>query len=151
MSQRMRVFGVVGLLGALVCCGLMAPCGDTAAADDKPAEKAKNAELSVFMRKKLEASNKILEGLCTEDMSLVQEGASALRELSTAEKFRVSNDVMYRQFSTEFQSLTQELIKAAESGNQDRVALKWMDATMSCMDCHRFVRGMRVAETTGSK
>ena len=113
----------------------------------KPAEAAKNTELSAFMRKKLEASGKILEGLCTEDMELVRAGASSLQELSSAEKFRVSNDVMYRQFSSEFQSLTKELIKAAESGNQDRVALKWMDTTMSCMDCHRFVRGMRVADT----
>lgn len=112
----------------------------------KPVEAAKNTELSAFMRKKLEASGKILEGLCTEDMELVRTGAASLQELSSAEKFRVSNDVMYRQFSSEFQSLTKELIKAAESGNQDRVALKWMDTTMSCMDCHRFVRGMRVAE-----
>jgi hypothetical protein len=110
-----------------------------------PAARASDVELSTFMRKKLEAANKIMEGLCVEDMGLVKEGANALNELSTAERWRVSNDVMYRQFSTEFQSLTRELVKAADAGNPDRVALKWMDATLSCLDCHRFVRGMRVA------
>lgn len=113
-------------------------------ADDQPGEP--KIPLSTFMRKKLDASGKILEGLCTDDMELVQKGAEQLKEVSKAERFRVSNDVMYRQFNKEFESLADELIKAAESKNADRVALKWMDTTMSCMDCHRFVRGMRIAD-----
>ena len=117
--------------------------------DDKqpaaPEKAASNIELSTFMRKKLDAANKIMEGLCVDDMGLVREGANSLNEISTAEKWRVSNDVMYRQFSADFRSLTNELVKAAESDNPDRVALKWMDTTLSCLDCHRFVRGMRVA------
>ncbi len=155
MSRNLRNAGyaMAALLGVMsLTLVLTRPNAMVQAQDEvRPVEKSRDIELSVFMRKKLEASNKILEGLCTEDMALVKEGANALRELSAAEKFRVSNDVMYRQFSTEFQSLTQELIKAAESGNQDRVALKWMDATMSCMDCHRFVRGLRVAEVPGDQ
>jgi hypothetical protein len=123
--------------------GLM---GDDKPAPTAPQKSASDVELSAFMRKKLDAANKIMEGLCTDDMGLVREGANSLNELSTAEKWRVSNDVMYRQFSTDFQSLTKELVKAAESDNPDRVALKWMDTTLSCLDCHRFVRGMRVAE-----
>jgi hypothetical protein len=124
-----------------------APKEPAAKGTEKPAAPA-DVELSEFMRKKLDASNKILEGLCTEDMALVKEGASALNEISNAERWRVSNDPLYRQFSADFRSLTQELTKAAEGGNEDRVALKWMDTTMSCLDCHRFVRGMRVV---GSK
>jgi hypothetical protein len=101
--------------------------------------------LKEFMRKKLAASNQILEGLCTEDLALVKAGALQMQEMSNAERWRVSNDVMYRQFSADFREITQGLADAAEAGNADRVALKWMDATMSCLDCHRFVRGMRVA------
>lgn len=114
---------------------------------DDPAKKAKDADLRTFMRQKLVASNQVLEGLCTDDMELVKAGARTLSEMSSAERWRVSNDPLYRQFSADFQEITQQLVKAAEANNPDRVAMKWMDATISCIDCHRFVRGIHVAET----
>ena len=107
---------------------------------------ARNTELRVFMRKKLAASNKILEGLTTDDFELVKAGANELNQISTAERWFVTTDPVYRQFSGEFREITQQVIKAAEAGNADRVAMKWMDATISCLDCHRFVRGMHVAQ-----
>lgn len=112
----------------------------------KPNPEAVNeTELRNFMRKKLAASNEILEGLTTDDLDLVESGARKLHELSSAERWRVSNDPIYRQFSGDFREITQQLIKASEEGNADRAAMKWMDATISCLDCHRFVRGMHVA------
>lgn len=116
----------------------------TARADDEPKATAKAAspkqELRDFMHKKLEASNKILEGLVMEDTDLIQEGAAVLSEMSAAEKWRVSNDAMYQQFSKEFQRTAAKLVEAAKEKNLDRAALRWMDTTMSCIECHRFVR-----------
>ena len=117
-------------------------------APSKPVLPPKDRELQAFMRKKLEASNQILEGLCTEDLELVKAGAEKLQQMSDAERWRVSNDVMYKQFSNEFRSITRQLVKAAEEDNVDRATLKWLDATVSCLDCHRFVRGMRIVDST---
>lgn len=125
------------LLGGLTA-GLS--IGQTAKAPDA------KAELQEFMRRKLSASTEILEGFCVDDMQLVIKGAKQLRAMSEAEAWRVSNDVMYKQFSNEFRQITSDLIKAAEEKNPDRAMLKWVDATVSCLDCHRFVRGMRVAK-----
>lgn len=117
-----------------------------------PAEKStappsrRNVELRAFMRKKLEASAQVLEGLTTDDLELVKSGAVQLHEMSAAERWFVSADPVYRQFSGEFRTITQQLVEAAEAGNADRAAMKWMDATMSCLDCHRFVRGMHIAQ-----
>lgn len=108
----------------------------------------KDRDLQAFMRKKLAASSEILEGLCTEDLNLVAQGARKLHEMSEAERWHVSNDVMYKQFSNEYRQITQDLIKAAEEDKFDRATLKWLDATVSCLDCHRFVRGIRIVETT---
>lgn len=105
----------------------------------------KEDQLREFMRKKLEACNQVLEGLVTEDGKMVATGASTLNEMSNAEKWRVSNDLVYRQFSEEFQRSTKKLRAAAEKENFDDVALKWIDTTMSCVECHKWVRGMRVA------
>ncbi len=114
--------------------------------DDEPNDREAAIELSEFMRRKLDASSQILEGLCTEDDALIRQGTATLQELGAAEKWRVSTDPMYRQFSSDFQEIVQQLTTAAEEENYDRVALKWMDATMCCIDCHRFTRGMLIAE-----
>ncbi len=110
--------------------------------DAQVAAKAKvpKQELRDFMHKKLEASNKILEGLVLEDTDLIKQGATVLSEMSAAEKWRVSNDAMYQQFSQEFQRTAAKLVEAAKEKNLDRAALRWMDTTMSCIECHRFVR-----------
>ncbi len=114
---------------------------DVAATDDEPTEK----DLNHFMRLKLEASSQILEGLAVEDFALIKEGASRLHKMSTEEKWRVTNDAMYRNFSGDFQRITQELVTASEKENLDRAALKWMDATMSCIECHRYTRSITIA------
>lgn len=111
---------------------------------DAAADKEQK-DLSHFMRAKLEASGKVLEGLAVEDFALIKEGAKKLNEISTAEKWRVSNDALYRNFSDDFQRVTKDLMTAAEEENLDRAALKWMDATMSCIECHRYARGVMIA------
>jgi len=149
-SSWTRMLGVLGL--ALIAATLLwcqPSQGQPAGAKGAPKDEApavKDRRLQAFMRKKLAASTMVLEGLCTEDLQLVAEGAKRLHEMSDAEAWHVSNDVMYKQFSNEFRQITKELIKAAEEDKADRATLKWLDATVSCLDCHRFVRGMRIVE-----
>ena len=150
LTARPGRWSLAVLTGATTVTLWVLSVGGTADDKPKPAARADDAplaatELQAFMRKKLEASNQILEGLTTDDLGMVKDGARQLNELSRAERWRVSNDPIYRQFSGDFRETTQQLIKAAEEGNADRAAMKWMDATISCLDCHRFVRGMHVA------
>jgi len=106
--------------------------------------------LGEFMRVKLAFSNRVLEGLCTEDSKMVAEAAAGLNRMSVAERWRVSTDPMYRQFSREFTRTTQQLQDAAKEKNMDRAALKWVSATMSCIECHNYVRGIRIAGESGT-
>lgn len=119
-------------------------------AEEEAKAKAPKQELSDFMHQKLDASNKILEGLVTEDTDLVREGAEVLTQMSTAEKWQISHNVMYLQFSKEFQRNAEKLVDAAKEKNLDRAALRWMDTTMSCIECHRFVRNELVVQGTPS-
>ena len=150
----------VALYGGL-CAGalMLAWRSNAGGADDQPepakeqppAQGREDLPLRDYMRLKLEASNKVLEGLCVDDPELVKEGAIQLNEMSHSERWRVSKDTMYRQFSGEFQGITQQLKEAADEQNMDRAALKWMDATMSCIECHRFVRGIMIADEQTSR
>jgi len=101
---------------------------------------------NIFMRSKLKASQEILEGLTTEDFELVAKGAKELNTMTQGEKWRVSNDVMYKQFSQEFQRKTAALEKSAKGGQVNDISLKWVSVTMSCIECHSYVRGNRISE-----
>ena len=119
------------------------PPSDPPSADKKD-ESA--TALSRFMRQKLQASNLILEGLCTEDLKMVSEGSTSLMKMSTQEHWRVSNDMMYRRYSTEFVNAVEELQKEAEDNNMDGTSMAWVNVTMKCLKCHEWVRNTVLAE-----
>lgn len=104
---------------------------------------ADDSDLRSFMRKKLDASSKILEGLTVEDTELIRKGAASLLEMSKAEQWNVLLDEDYREYNREFRSLIRKLDKAAESNNFDNALLQWLDATKACIDCHQHVRDQR--------
>lgn len=114
---------------------------------DQPLKERLKPEspLAKFMRKKLTASNLVLEGLVTEDFGMITKGAKQMEEMSKAEQWRVSNDAIYRQLSDDFRRITQQLQKDAKKSTVDSAALTWIKATMSCIECHKYTKGMLVS------
>lgn len=110
---------------------------------DEPPEA--NGGVRPFMRMKLEASTKILEGLTTENFQMIRDGAQTLHKMSAAEKWRVSNDVLYRQYSTEFNREAERLLEQANGRNLDGATLAWVECTMSCVRCHKHARAIKIA------
>lgn len=115
------------------------------------AAKPKDAprpQLQEFMHQKLEASSDILEGLLLEDYEQIEKAGKRLREMSNTEKWRVSTDMMYRNHSKDFQGSVDKLVHAAAKGqSMDRIALAWFDTTLSCIECHRWVRTVLIADS----
>ena len=109
-------------------------------------DKKEEPVLRRFMQRKLGATNLVLEGLVTENFSQIAKGAKELNDISHAEQWRISNDVMYRQYSAEFQRKASQLQKMAGEKNLDGSALAYFDCTMSCIECHKWVRAVLVAE-----
>ncbi len=139
-----------GIVVCLVCVALAQkpePASPAVAATDKTDEPAKPKNpLELFMRKKLDASSKIMEGLCLEDAALIKEGADALGAMSKVEIWNVMLDPDYREHSREFRDNAAKLSAAAEAGDFDKAALRWFDVTMSCIECHDHVRSDRKSE-----
>lgn len=124
-----------------------APDQKTAQTDRKPKD-APRPQLEEFMHQKLDASSDILEGLLVEDFEQIEKAGKKLREMSTLEKWRVSNDMMYRNHSKDFQDNVDKLVQsAARARSLDRVALAWFDTTLSCIECHRWVRNVLIADS----
>lgn len=114
-------------------------------------QKKPDAPLKKFMRKKLKASDEILEGLVTEDFDLVSNGARKLQMMSADEQWRVSNDALYRQYSAEFQRVTKRLETMAKERELEGATLAWLESTMSCIKCHKHVRAILIADHSNSR
>ena len=117
------------------------------AVDDNSDKESKDKPaLADFMRQKMDASQDIMEGLLMEDGKLITKAAKKLKDMSDAEHWRVSNDILYRNHSEDFRSAVDKLIVASKGNSIDRAALSWFDVTLSCIDCHRYVRTVLIAE-----
>lgn len=124
---------------------------DTAVNEENAADRGgkkdapKKPALAEFMRHKLDHSNDIMEGLLIEDSKMITKAAEKLKKMSDAEEWRVSNDMMYRNHSEDFRRAVDKLIVAAKGTSIDRAALASFDVTLSCIDCHRYVRSVLIA------
>jgi hypothetical protein len=121
-----------------------------ASEDQKPAEKKVEKEkpgvrktlLRAFMRKKLSASQSILEGLAVEDFNLIADGAKDLKATAGAAEFMVSNDPLYVEHADDFRRIANKLAVSAKEKRLDGATLAYVDLTMSCVECHKHVRNL---------
>jgi hypothetical protein len=98
------------------------------------------------MRKKLEASQSLIEGLVLEDFDLIARGAKQLKATSSAAQFLVIHDPIYSGQADEFRRIIDKMEKAAKEKRIDGATLAYMDMTMSCVECHKYVRNVLVAQ-----
>ena len=147
MTIRGKLKGkfVIGLsvVAMVVIAGMACEIWRVSAADDdlKP-----DVSLSAFMRKKLESSSLILEGLTVEDSELIVRGAKELLALSKVEKWQVFVDSEYREYSDDFRTNVKKLEEAGKTGNFDNAALQWFDVMKGCIECHQHVRRERAKQ-----
>ena len=99
-----------------------------------------------FMRAKLSHSQKVLEGLTTEDFDLIAKNSQAMSLLSQATNWQVLQTQDYLQQSQDFRRTADALTEAARKKNLDGAALAYVELTMKCINCHKYVRGMRMAD-----
>jgi hypothetical protein len=96
-----------------------------------------------FMRAKLRHSQDVLEGLTLEDFDKIARGAQELSLASQASSWQVLQTEDYARQSAEFRRSCDSLRNAAKAGNLDGAALAWMEVTMKCVQCHKYVRGQQ--------
>ena len=113
------------------------------------AQTKRNRAAKEFMRDKLELSQRVLEGLATEDYDLIIAKATRLSAMSKEADWRVFENPDYDQQSVTFRRHVNSLVKAAKDKNLDAATLAYVRVTMSCVDCHKLVRGKLVASSNG--
>ena len=87
----------------------------------------------------------MLEGITLEDFDLVAKHARRLGAMSQEASWRAFDDREYVRYSDTFRRHAEDLAKAASNHNLDGMTLAYVKVTMSCVECHKFVRGRKVA------
>jgi len=130
MKTRLAII-VIGVLAMGVTLGL---------AQSKRSRAAKE-----FMRDKLEFSQSVLGGVVIEDWDLVIAKGTKLSAMTQEADWRVFENPNYEAQSKAFRQQVDSLVKAAKKKDLDAATLAYVRMTMSCVDCHKTVRGKLVA------
>ncbi len=110
-----------------------------------PVPAAEPNQVGAFMRLKLDRSQKLLEGIALEDFSLIEKNAQGLSLLCEDELWQVEQTPEYAQLSAQFRRMANEITKAAKAKNLDGAAFGYVGLTMQCVQCHKYVRDVRMA------
>ncbi|MEW4569937.1 hypothetical protein AB1L88_18900 [Tautonia sp. JC769] len=130
-------------LTCLACLGV-APGGIRARSQQEEGRPPQDRVLSMFMQAKLDHSKDVLEGLTIGDFEQIVRGAEALRQLAENELWRVNPDITYTRYTEEFIRLTEALEEEGREKNIDGATLNYVNLTINCVNCHKFVRDRRV-------
>lgn len=109
------------------------------AADQSPVPD----QVAGFMRAKLGHSQNVLEGLSIADYDLIERGAQELSLASLDSNWQVLQTEDYVRQSAEFRRSCELLRDAAKAKNLDGATLAWMDVTLKCVQCHKYVRDVK--------
>ena len=121
----------------LLMAGECLPAGRGGDDVDKP---SKTAEL---MKKKLKCSQGVLEGIALNDFDKITDNADQLITISQQVEWVVVKTPQYEAFSNQFRKNAESLVKDAKAKNLDGAALDYVDLTMTCVKCHKYVRETR--------
>ena len=116
---------------ALAAIALAGPAADAPPEPDK---------VAVFMRAKLGHADRVLEGLAVADFDLIERAAQELSLASLDSNWQVLQTEDYVRQSAEFRRACDTLKEAAGKKNLDGAALAWVDVTLKCVQCHKYVR-----------
>lgn len=93
----------------------------------------------------------MLESIATENFVTRSAQAQKLLALSQAAGWEARQSPEYKQHTAEFRRHAESLQKAARDQNVDAASLAWFQMTISCVNCHRHLKGVRTvsAEKAG--
>ena len=106
-------------------------------------EPKKDDKLHDLMQRKLEASQKVLEGIALGDFDKIGKQADELIAVSKQTEWRVLKTPQFELHSNDFRRIAESLGKSARDKNIDGAALAYVELTLTCVKCHKHVRETR--------
>jgi hypothetical protein len=103
--------------------------------DDGPADTQ-----AALMRAKLASTQRIVEGLVSQDFDLLYDGAEQLRRITDATAWESHQDQVYEHYRGELRRVALKLKLQAEERNLEGASFTYMHGLMTCVNCHSHCR-----------
>ncbi|MEZ6141344.1 MAG: hypothetical protein R3B84_12305 [Zavarzinella sp.] len=136
----MKKICVFAMVAAICTCSSLIYWNTTAnvVAQEKKADAKKVKEL---MGQKQNAAQKVMESLMKGDLKSTVEHTAKLKEIRKNVGFNVIQNDRYKFWAEEFEVSADKLIKTAKENNFEGAKMAYLELTMTCFNCHGFVRG----------
>lgn len=109
--------------------------------------KKEPEKVNKVMKRKLQHSQKVLEGIALNDFDMIAKHADELILASKEAEWKVLKTPQYELHSNEFRRIAEALVQDAKGKNLDGAALSYVDLTLTCVKCHKHVREVRWARS----
>jgi hypothetical protein len=102
--------------------------------------------VAAFMRLKLQHAQNALAGLAVADYDAIARAGQQISLLTQDAQWQVLQTPDYLRNSIEFRHAADRLTKAGREKNLDAATLAYVELTMRCVNCHKHVRDVRMAQ-----
>ena len=107
---------------------------------------AQGPELNRLMEQKLAHTQEILKAVVTSDWVALETQSRELERLTHDPRWMVLQYHEYRRHSDAFVRAVQQLHRAAAQRDLEAAPRAYIDVTLRCVDCHRYLARARLAE-----
>jgi hypothetical protein len=129
-----------------ILAGIVLTVGGLAIAQQPVMSTNEPVDLSIAMRAKLGASQRIVEGLTAANFEMIQKGAEELGNICQSRVWRPREDQIYSHYRGELHRSAIKLGEMAQQQNLDGAAYTYMHTLTTCINCHQYSRDvLRVA------
>jgi hypothetical protein len=133
------LFGLVLTFVALAACAAAA-AGQEQQPTKVERQKADPKKVKELMRRKLENAQKILEAITMNDLDKIALHADDLIKVSKEAAWIVFKTPQYEMNSDDFRHSAEKLIRQSKAKDLESAKLTYLEITMTCFHCHRYVR-----------
>ena len=138
---------IVGLVAAAILAGgwMMWDRGqanEPMLVQKKDAPKPDKKKVKELMTLKLEHHQKLLAALVMNDLPNAAKHAADLQKVRQDVAWMIVKTPQYEIWSKEFTSSADKVIKAATEKNPDAAKLGYLEMSLSCFNCHTYVRDL---------
>lgn len=110
--------------------------------DEDRRDEQKRIERRDAMRAKLMYSQNVVEGLSTKNFKLVAEAAKEIEQIMRGDAWQPKDSPEYERLNGELRMAADRLQTSANKGDLEASALRYFDLTLSCIDCHEYLRSV---------
>ena len=111
-----------------------------------PGRSEQLPRLNELMRQKLDHAQQVLEAVVLGQYVSIERYAHELELLSEASTWSPMQTPEYLHYAADFREAARGLAQEARDRDIDGVSLAYMELTMTCVQCHKHVRGSQRAD-----